>query len=41
MNVMSNDLMTHLTDKYLNETRQALDVFHLSVTQLAIAVNGR
>lgn len=41
MNVMFNDLMTHLTDSYLNETRQALNGFHVSVTQLAIAVNGR
>lgn len=41
LNVMSKDLMTHLADTHLKETRQALDGFHISVTQLATAVNGR
>lgn len=41
LNVLSKDLMTHLADTYLKETREALDIFNASVTQLTIAVNGR
>jgi hypothetical protein len=41
MNVLSKDLMTHLADTHLKDTRQALDGFQTSVLQLANAVHSR
>ncbi len=41
LNILSKDLMTHLADTHLKDTRQALDGFHISVAQLAVAVNGQ
>jgi hypothetical protein len=41
MNVLSKDLMTHLADTHLKDTRQALDGFQASVLQLANAVHSR
>ncbi len=41
LNVLSKDFLLHVADTNLKETREALDIFNASVTQLAIAVNGR
>ncbi|WP_342348512.1 hypothetical protein [uncultured Nitrospira sp.] len=41
LNVLSKDLLLHVADTNLKETRDALDIFNGSVTQLAIAVNSR
>jgi hypothetical protein len=41
LNVLSKDLLLHVADTNLKETRENLDIFNASVTQLAVAVNGR
>ena len=41
LNVLSKDLLLHVADTNLKETRENLDIFNSSVTQLAVAVNGR
>lgn len=41
LNILSKDLLLHLADTNLKDTRDALNLFNGSVTQLAIAVNGR
>jgi hypothetical protein len=41
LNVLSKDLFLHIAHTNFKETREALEVFNGSVTQLTIAVNGR
>ncbi len=41
LNILSKDLLLHLADANLKDTRDALNLFNGSVTQLAIAVNTR
>ena len=41
LNVLSKDLLLHMADTNLKDTRDALNTFNGSVTQLAVAVNGR
>jgi hypothetical protein len=40
-NVLSKDLMNHLAETHLKDTRKALDAFNRSVFQLAQAAHGR
>lgn len=41
LNVLSKDLLLHLADTNLKDTRDALNLFNGSVTQLAVAANTR
>jgi len=41
LNILSKDLLLHLADTNLKDTREALNLFNGSVTQLATAVNSR
>jgi len=41
LNILSKDLLLHMADTNLKDTREALNLFNGSVTQLAVAVNGR
>ena len=41
LDVLSKDLLLHMADTNLKETRDALNTFNGSVTQMAVAVNGR
>jgi hypothetical protein len=39
--VLSKDLLLHVADTNLTDTREALNIFNGSVTQLVLSVNGR
>jgi hypothetical protein len=41
LNVLSKDLLLHVADTNLTDTREALNIFNGSVTQLVLSVNGR
>lgn len=41
LNILSKDLLLHLADTNLKDTRDALNLFNGSVAQLAVAVNTR
>ena len=41
LNILSKDLLLHVADTNLKETRDALNTFNGSVTQLVLSVNGR
>ena len=41
LNILSKDLLLHVADTNLKETRDALNIFNGSVTQLVLSVNGR